>query len=487
MKIVKHSIYNLLGLGLPLLVAVFCIPVLIRELGDARFGLLTLIWAVVSYFGLFDLGLGRALTQQLSVALAEKDEKRIGSLVTTALALMAGLGLLAGLLMALTSFWGVGSIKSVPDQRELINSVLLMALAMPAIVLTSGFRGVLEAHHAFGIINAIRLPMGLVTFLGPVIVVLYGSTRLDVVTGVLAAGRIIACVIHGWYAWRVLPVNHGKLTVRRVYLRPLCVSGGWLTLSNVISPFMGYVDRFIIAGTLSAAAVAYYATPQEMILRLWILPGALTAVLFPAFTTHISLRNGHAKPLFGRAVTWLFLLMLPLTSFITIFASEILRLWVGEDFSQQSSAILQVFSVGIFINCLAHIPFTFMQSANAPRIIALIHCIQFPFFLLLVWWMAGKYGLLGAAFAWLIRMIVDSILMYGACWSHQSWAKKSMLGKKASTYALVAIFAFAIALLDNLFLRSVCFGLMTCVVMALMLWERSKDVKNSVQISVAKR
>ena len=68
MKLLRHTSYNFLGLGLPLVVALFTIPVLVRELGDARFGLLTLIWAVTSYFGLFDLGLGRALTQQLATA-----------------------------------------------------------------------------------------------------------------------------------------------------------------------------------------------------------------------------------------------------------------------------------------------------------------------------------------------------------------------------------------------------------------------------------
>ena len=62
MKLLRHTAFNLIGLGAPLLVAVGTIPVLIHALGPARFGLLTLIWAVVSYFGLFDLGLGRALT-----------------------------------------------------------------------------------------------------------------------------------------------------------------------------------------------------------------------------------------------------------------------------------------------------------------------------------------------------------------------------------------------------------------------------------------
>jgi len=69
LKILRHSFLNLIGLAAPLALALFAIPVLLEGLGAARFGLLTLIWALVSYFGLFDLGLGRALTMQLAVVL----------------------------------------------------------------------------------------------------------------------------------------------------------------------------------------------------------------------------------------------------------------------------------------------------------------------------------------------------------------------------------------------------------------------------------
>ena len=59
--IARNTIWNIVGQSLPLLLAVVAIPLLIRRLGVDRFGVLTLAWALVGYFGLFDLGLGRAL------------------------------------------------------------------------------------------------------------------------------------------------------------------------------------------------------------------------------------------------------------------------------------------------------------------------------------------------------------------------------------------------------------------------------------------
>lgn len=459
MKLIKNTIYNLAGLGLPLLVAVFCIPVLIRELGDARFGLLTLIWAVVSYFGLFDLGLGRALTQLLAVAIVEKDERRGGSLVATATALMAVLGIFAGILMAVLAPLGVGLIQSIPDRQEAINAVLWMSLAMPFIVLTSGFRGVLEARQAFGIVNAIRLPMGLFTFIGPVLVVLYGSAKLDAIACVLSVGRIVACVFHGWYALDALPNGCGKLVPNRYLLKPLCISGGWLTVSNIISPLMGYADRFIIGGLLSIAVVSYYTTPQEILLKLWILPSAITAVLFPTFATQIAIGGDKVKNIFFKAVSWLYILIFPITSIFVIFPYEIISLWIGKEFALESYFLMKIFSIGILINCLAHIPYTLIQSANSARVTAIIHCFQFPFFIFLIWWMTLTYGVVGAACAWLFRMVVDSILMFAACWKIQEWSLKSFFSKNLVFYTFLFFAVNALSLISNLNYRIFFFSL----------------------------
>ena len=53
-KISKNFAWNLLGAGLPLVVAIFTIPLLVSGLGQDRFGLLTLAWIIVGYFSLFD-------------------------------------------------------------------------------------------------------------------------------------------------------------------------------------------------------------------------------------------------------------------------------------------------------------------------------------------------------------------------------------------------------------------------------------------------
>src|SRR5690625_2351351 len=58
--LVRNTLLNLIGQVAPLLVAVVTVPFVVRGLGEARFGLLALSWAVLGYFGVFDLVMGRA-------------------------------------------------------------------------------------------------------------------------------------------------------------------------------------------------------------------------------------------------------------------------------------------------------------------------------------------------------------------------------------------------------------------------------------------
>src|SRR6266849_5170712 len=101
----RNTVWNLIGNGAPLVVAVFCIPILIRGLGKERFGVLTLAWALIGYASLFDLGLGRALTQAVARKLGAGEEHEVPQVVWTSLLLMLGLGVVGATVIAVISPW----------------------------------------------------------------------------------------------------------------------------------------------------------------------------------------------------------------------------------------------------------------------------------------------------------------------------------------------------------------------------------------------
>jgi len=409
--VLRNSFYNMLGLGLPLLVAVVAIPELIHALGPEKFGILTIIWAVVSYFGLFDLGLGRAVTQQ--VAVAAGDRSRISAIVGTSSLLMFVLGIIAALIMGGAAPWMARQFATAGNVADVTRAFFWMALAMPAIVLTSGYRGILEAMGRFALVNGIRFPMGVFTFVGPLAAVWAGSTRLDMIAAILCFGRIVACVAHGIYALRSISGLEGHGAIDRAQIRPLLRMGGWISVSNLISPLMNYIDRFLLGIMLSAGAVAYYATPQELILRLGIIPSAVASVLFPVFAARSTGAGGAGGAAQLRRYSLLiFVMLLPLSVGLFVFAKPFLTLWISPDFAEQSAAILQIMAIAALASGLAQVPFTMLQGQGRADITAKLHIVEFPLYLGLLYLLVMHYGAIGAAWAWIGRIVADMCAMY---------------------------------------------------------------------------
>jgi len=73
-----------IGWLIPVLLALVAIPLLVRQLGAARFGVLSLAWTLVGYLGLFDFGLGRALTQLVAERVGTDRRDQLPSLTWSA-------------------------------------------------------------------------------------------------------------------------------------------------------------------------------------------------------------------------------------------------------------------------------------------------------------------------------------------------------------------------------------------------------------------
>jgi len=385
-RLAKNFTWNLLGTTVPLLMAIVAVPILIEGLGISRFGLLTLTWMVVGYFSLFDLGLGRALTKLVAEKLSRGQDDEVRSLIWTAMLLMMILGVLGTVMVVALSPWLVGSVLNIPSelQPETLTAFYLLAASIPIVIGTTGLRGILEAHQRFGLVNAVRLPLGIFTFLGPVAVLPFSNSLVPIVAALVIA-RLVSWCAYAVLCLKVAPALRRPVRIRRAMLGPLIRFGGWMTVSNIVGPLMVHMDRFLIGAVVTMTAVAYYATPYEVAAKLAIIPAALMGVLFPAFTSALAQDRTYAIRLFDRSVNYIFLLLFPIALIIVTFAHEGLTLWLGGEFANNSSVVLQLLTVGVFINCHTQVPFGMIQSAGRPDLTAKLDLIELPFYLLVLW------------------------------------------------------------------------------------------------------
>lgn len=450
----RNVIYNFAGQAVPMLTAVIAIPFLIHGLGTARFGVLTLAWMVIGYFSLFDLGLSRALTQVVAKKLGEGREAEIPALVWTSLALMGGLGVLGGMMAGLMSPWLVSSVLKIPFdlQTETRISFYLLALSIPVVILTAGLTGILSALQRFDILNAIRIPLGVFNFLGPLLVLPF-SQHLFWVILVLVLGRGVSLTIYLYYCLRVMPALREHRAWHWVAVKPLLHFGGWMTVSNVIGPLMVYMDRFLIGAVASVTAVAYYAAPYEIATKLWVVPTAVVGVLFPAFAAHYADDKAHVFSLLATAMKYTFLLLFPAVFILVGFAPEGLSLWLGASFARHSTGVLQWLAVGVLVNSLAMLPSSMIQGIGRPDLTARLHLLELPLYAVALWWSLKIYGIEGAAFVWVLRVSVDLFFLSFLA-NHFLPGNKAVFYRMSFVLTLALVLLFVVAGLQGFWLRA---------------------------------
>ena len=443
----RNTILNLVGFAAPLPIGLLSIPFIIRGLGVDRFGVLTLIWTVVGYMSLFDLGLGRALTQFVADRLGTGRTEGLSSPVWTALLLLLGAGVVSGALLAVVSPWLVRTVLRIPPalQVETLRASYLLAISLPFVLSMAGLRGVLEAQQRFGLVNAIRIPSGAFSYVAPLVVLVF-SRSLVAVVAVLVAGRLFFWLVHMACCLHVMPELRRNISVESSQVGPLFRFGSWVMVSNVISPLMVYADRFMLASLVSVAAVAYYATPLDVLTKLLIIPAAVAGVLFPAFAATFVQERRRTALLAARGVKYVFLALFPIILVAVVFARDGLALWLGVDFANRGARVLQFLAVGTLINGLAQIPFALVQGCGRPDIAAKFHLAELPLYLATAWWLIRSHGLEGAAIAWVARVTVDALLLFIA-------AQRLLPGRPFALREVVVVAGPAIVVLALGFLR----------------------------------
>lgn len=409
----RNTVWNVVGQVAPLIIAAFAIPLLIKKLGVDRFGVLTLAWALVGYFSLFDLGLGRALTKVVSDRLAAGKEREVAAAIWTATIIMLAVGAVFSISICAARHWMAISLLKVPAslREETVTALIPLGLSIPIITVTTGLRGVLEARHRFAMVNAVRVVMGIFSFLGPLAASFFSPSLVGIIL-VLVSGRLVSGTIYLFMCVRTTPGLGSRFLWESDALKELITTGGWITVSNLVSPLMSYSDRFLITYFLSVSVVAYYTTPFEMVTKLWVVPTSLAGVLFPAFAALAVIDRQRLMGTYARGVQSCLAVLYPAVFLIILFAPEILRIWLGDSFMLQSTAVLRWLAAGVLINSIANMPYALLQAVDRPDLPGKLHLIELPLYIGGVVWAIIHYGLPGAAAMWTIRLTLEAIILF---------------------------------------------------------------------------
>jgi O-antigen/teichoic acid export membrane protein len=411
MSIAKHTGYNLLGAAIPILVSLATVPLYLHLVGLERFGILSICWLLLGYFGLFDLGLSRAVAQK--IAALGKDDAGAGSQIFwTAFWISGVLALLAGAIMLPAAFYALRyiSFDTAGLAAEAASAVPWLALTVPVSLMSGLFTGALTGRERFGLIN---LGEGLATTLSavvPLAVAWLAGPDLWLLIAAALGGRVLAALLLFAACFRAIPL-HAPVRPHRDLVKALGAYGGWVSVGAIVAPLLAFWDRFAIGWMLGAVSVSVYVVAFTLVWRLATIPSALSRALFPRFAAQ---EDGDAHRLHLDGLGVLAFLMTPAILVAILFVRPFLDLWVGSALGREAAPLAYILLPAIWLNGFAQIAYSRLQAQGRPGTVARIHLIEIVPYLLCLLGGLALFGLAGAALVWTLRVVADTALLFGA-------------------------------------------------------------------------
>jgi O-antigen/teichoic acid export membrane protein len=407
-----NTIYQIGSQIVPAVAAITAIPFLLRRLGPEAFGIVTIFSAALLYFTMLDLGLGRAATRFMAQSLEANRPGDLRRYFWGSIILLSGVGVVvtAGCLLGVSVL--VSNYLKIPAlySRAATESFYIICLTIPVVTLTATLRGFLEASGRFPFVSIVSGCSGVAIYVLPALAVLVGG-GLVAVAASFAVSRGATCGAFAIGCWRTegRPSLHPIFDVTAV--RQMLSFGGWLSVSNIVGTAMIYCDRFLLGIWVSMAAVTSYGMPLDMVSRLQILITSLCAVLFPLMSRLDESGSAHFQSVYRGAIAISLSVLAPLTTFAVVVAPGLMKVWLGDRNTSDAVFAARVFLAGAVVQSVGSIAWTALHARGRSDLTAWVHLTEFPLYCGLFYVAATRFGVHGAALAWLGRVIVDFFFM----------------------------------------------------------------------------
>jgi O-antigen/teichoic acid export membrane protein len=410
----RNTAINVGGALVPLVLSLATVPPYLHLIGEARYGVLAIIWVVLGYFGVFDLGLSRATANQIARMRDETAAAR-ERVFWTALGVNAAVGAIGGVILFFVGRAFLGDVLKVsPDiHAEAVAALPWLALAVPLTTITLVLAGTLEGRERFLAVNFLST-VGLAMFqLAPLAYAYWVGSDL---AGLLMSATI-ALVASTTLSFAVIVVSfplRGRPRIDVHRLGTLLRYGGWVTVTGLAGPFLTVVDRILIGAVLGARAVTRYTVPFALVSRGQILSSSLARTIFPRFS---ALDEADAAHVSRESLNALVAVMTVLTVIGAVLLDPFLRVWVGADIASSSAPVGEILLFGVWLNSLAAVPFVLLQAQGRPDLPAKFHLLELAPYIGGLVVALHLAGIRGAAWTWSGRAAADAVLLF--CAAHR--------------------------------------------------------------------
>jgi O-antigen/teichoic acid export membrane protein len=389
------------------------VPLLTRLMGTDTYGVWVILFQLVGYFSLLDLGLGSAVVRFVSRHLEPRDDAAINRVLNTSNLLYVGLGILA-LLAAWLFSSGVDTFFNLNE--ELADQAAAALIVLGGYLMVRfwllPFGGSLEAFQRTDIDRWLGFSEDLVRaallvtalYLGGnllhLAVIVFGVSLIRQLTGVLLTRRVFPA----------LSLNPGRVDrdTARELLRYSRISLGitlcWVVLLNTDGPLLGAM--------VSAGAAGVYRAGAQVVHQLRLVLHGIGGPLIPA-VSQLSAQSdpSQIRTIYLKGLRYLSWLTFAVCAGMVVYAHDFVALWLPPDFGE-AATVLMLLAVGAAFSLPQTIGEAVLFGVSKHSWLLRFLAVEAVARVILAVLLVQQYGLTGMAVAATATQVVLYVVLY---------------------------------------------------------------------------
>lgn len=409
-KIKLGAIMSYIQIFFGILSGLIYTPWMIREIGQADYGLYMLTISLISMFAM-DFGLDAAVSRFMSKYLAEGKRDQAARFLGVAYQLFIGIALVLLVILAIVYFF-LDSIYAGLTATELEHLKVLYLVAGLFIVVTfptKPFAGILVSHEQFLFSSALHLgeKLAVVGLMVAALVLGYGLYALVLVNALV--GTVVLLIEYVFIRRKTsVRANFGEREPG-VY-RDIFSFTSWSTVTLVAQRFVLNITPSLLGIFAGSASIALFSIGMVIEGYVWMIASALGYLFLPKVSRMLTRNDREAIALLFKRIgrIQLYIVGLIFTSFLVL-GREFMQLWVGSDFEASYTIALLLVAPSL-VTLTQDIGNTTLIAENKVKYRAIASLIVAAISMSLSPLLIPLYGPIGAAIAICLGNIVGLIV-----------------------------------------------------------------------------
>lgn len=142
--------FSALGKGITFLVSFILFPFIVSRLGKEIYGIYRLVFSIIAYVAIMDLGVHSAVTKFVAEFKGKNDTETLNKLISTALSFYTLVGIVSALILVVFSFYFDSIFKVAPASRAIGQKLLLITAGASVLMWPSNtFKGAIQGLQRY--------------------------------------------------------------------------------------------------------------------------------------------------------------------------------------------------------------------------------------------------------------------------------------------------------------------------------------------------